>query len=458
VKKYIFSLVVLLLILPWVNSFSQQGWIPQQTGYPYNFVSVHFLNEMYGMAASSGSNIIKTTNGGINWSELNPGENILFTDIRIVNPNIACAAGTTFSNGLPIIIRTSNAGVNWSIVYTETGNTYSFNNLKFFNDSGTVCLNTALFGGARAIKTYNSGLNWLPVPSVATAGTQQHFGFLSTEVYWHLTYTEVFNPFPPHWFYDHYSIRTTNGGVNWSITLCMSYMDINYCNRLYLFDNFTGYAVRSDGNWFKTTNNGLNWNVGVTTPQSCIASNVCVVNANKIYFTGMKNSVNYVIGKTTNGGMNWAIQMTPQNYLLNKIYFLNENTGWIGSNSGIILKTTDGGLLPVNIVSEEVPSAYNLSQNYPNPFNPCTKITFAVPSSEAEGSPWRGYGVSRGVGLVSLRIYDIAGREVAVLVNEQLSSGTYEVTFDGSRLNSGVFFYRLTAGNFTETKRMLLVK
>jgi hypothetical protein len=98
-----------------------------------------------------------------------------------------------------------------------------------------------------------------------------------------------------------------------------------------------------------------------------------------------------------------------------------------------------------------IPTSFALNQNYPNPFNPTTKITFKIPS-------WEGYGVSRGVGPVSLRIYDIAGRLLQTLVSDELQPGTYEVTFVGSGLNSGVYFYKLTAGSFTETKKMLLIK
>jgi hypothetical protein len=105
----------------------------------------------------------------------------------------------------------------------------------------------------------------------------------------------------------------------------------------------------------------------------------------------------------------------------------------------------------LNCIDEEIPENYSMSQNYPNPFNPSTKIKFSVPS-------WEGYGFSRGVGLVTLKIYDIIGREVQTLVNEALQPGTYEVTFDGTGLNSGVYFYQLTAGDYSETKKMVLVK
>jgi hypothetical protein len=85
---------------------------------------------------------------------------------------------------------------------------------------------------------------------------------------------------------------------------------------------------------------------------------------------------------------------------------------------------------------------FNLSQNYPNPFNPVTKINFSIPSGEH----------------VSLRVYDILGREVKVLVNENLSLGEYEVDFDASGLSSGMYYYSLRAGEHVSVKKMVLVK
>ena len=90
----------------------------------------------------------------------------------------------------------------------------------------------------------------------------------------------------------------------------------------------------------------------------------------------------------------------------------------------------------------EIPNYYSLSQNYPNPFNPSTSIKFSMPKGDN----------------VKLVIFDILGREVKTLVNEFKNAGTYDVNFDASTLSSGVYFYRLEAGEFTDTKRMLLVK
>ena len=93
-------------------------------------------------------------------------------------------------------------------------------------------------------------------------------------------------------------------------------------------------------------------------------------------------------------------------------------------------------------LSNKVPNTYSLAQNYPNPFNPVTKISFSVPKSS----------------LVKLVVYDILGREIEKLVNQNLTAGSYEVEFGGLNLNSGVYFYRLESEGYTETRKMLLIK
>ena len=89
-----------------------------------------------------------------------------------------------------------------------------------------------------------------------------------------------------------------------------------------------------------------------------------------------------------------------------------------------------------------IPLEYSLSQNYPNPFNPSTTINYAISSKQ----------------LVQLKVYDILGSEVATLVNQEQSAGSYKIDFNASRLASGVYFYRLQAGSFVETKKMVILK
>jgi hypothetical protein len=93
-------------------------------------------------------------------------------------------------------------------------------------------------------------------------------------------------------------------------------------------------------------------------------------------------------------------------------------------------------------ISTEIPSAFSLKQNYPNPFNPSTNVKFSIVNA----------------GDVKIVVYDARGREVQTLVNERLQAGTYDVTFDGSRLNSGVYFYKLSVNGYSQTRRMVMTK
>ncbi|MBI9032800.1 T9SS type A sorting domain-containing protein [bacterium] len=90
----------------------------------------------------------------------------------------------------------------------------------------------------------------------------------------------------------------------------------------------------------------------------------------------------------------------------------------------------------------ELPTAYSLKQNYPNPFNPTTKIEYKLPQPSQ----------------VKLEVLDILGKNVTTLVNEQKSGGTYIIEFNAEYLPSGIYLYRLTAGDFTQTKKLLLLK
>ncbi len=106
--------------------------------------------------------------------------------------------------------------------------------------------------------------------------------------------------------------------------------------------------------------------------------------------------------------------------------------------------------LPTNINTEKnIPAKFELYQNYPNPFNPSTTIKYSIPVVETGHAPSL---------LTSLKVYDVLGREVTTLVNEEKQAGNYQVTFDGSKLSSGVYFYHLKAGAYNSTKKLLLVK
>lgn len=114
------------------------------------------------------------------------------------------------------------------------------------------------------------------------------------------------------------------------------------------------------------------------------------------------------------------------------------NQNGYSTHTGLAITTTLG-VVPI---SGNIPSAYLLKQNYPNPFNPATEIHFGIPKT----------------GFVSLVLYDMLGREVRQLVSEELQAGEYSYTFNASSLPSGVYMYVLRAGDFSETKKMMLIK
>ena len=121
---------------------------------------------------------------------------------------------------------------------------------------------------------------------------------------------------------------------------------------------------------------------------------------------------------------------------------------------GNLFWTPEGGLLGINYVKlsdteltdvkldDTTPTKFLLSQNYPNPFNPITRIKYSLPINE----------------FITLKIYDTLGKEIITLVSEEKQAGSYEVNFDGSYLPSGIYFYKIQAGEFIQTKKMILMK
>ena len=246
--------------------------------------------------------------------------------------------------------------------------------------------------------------------------------------------------------YNTLIFKTTNGGINWN-SIIVGYEF--HCHNLYFVNENTGFTISTVGHISKTTNGGYNW-ISQTVPnwQNYFTS-VYFVNANLGYIVGFDGSIGRdIIKRTSNGGINWIDRTNGASSILTSVYFVDSYIGWT-VGWGKIFNTTDGGSTFINPISTETPSKYSLSQNYPNPFNPTTVIRFNI-----SGFPVKTSGNDK----VVLKVYDIMGREVQTLVNERLQPGTYEVSFDGSLLNSGVYFYKLITDGFTETKKMLMIK
>ncbi len=187
-------------------------------------------------------------------------------------------------------------------------------------------------------------------------------------------------------------------------------------------------------------------------------SNGCTIVGGYVYRgTNMPGLVGKYIYADHCTGKIWALSWDGVNPAINQLLlttgFLISSFGVDQNNNNIYVcqySTAGAGKiyklnyipLAIQPISNEVPSQYSLLQNYPNPFNPITKLKFQM-SNES---------------FANLLVYDVRGREIATLVNEQLKPGTYEVEFEGFNYPSGVYFCRLEAGNYVETKKMLLLK
>ena len=200
----------------------------------------------------------------------------------------------------------------------------------------------------------------------------------------------------------------------------------------------------------------------IDTPQSEYSSTFSIVNENRFLF-GMTREVTNTISLAriiiTDSLGNNIIQRTVNDneniYLRSSQIIENGNLMFIGkldqeinSRDDFFVLRTDSLLnaptLGVKNNSLSLTSKIIIFPNYPNPFNPITKINYELRIKNYE--------------FVSLNVFDALGREVVVLVNQKQNAGRYEVEFDGSNLASGLYFYTLKSGSFTETKRMLLIK
>lgn len=188
--------------------------------------------------------------------------------------------------------------------------------------------------------------------------------------------------------------------------------------------------------WPNSFADTLNLRISTTVPNNTAAFNVNVGNVNcPVGSDTTWRSYFFRIGSLVPAGSNIYVAFRE----------VVQDNQTNGSTFSLDLVSSTASTISVNQISSVVPEGFTLHQNYPNPFNPTTKIKFDIPQNSNPGK-------------ATLIVYDIMGREVATLVNEVLTAGTYEVTFDGKDFPSGVYFIRLTAGSFVQVRKMMLLK
>ena len=446
-----FTILIILSVLTFLSlnsSFAQSGWYKLTSGTVSDLNAVFFLNAQTGWTVGN-NKILKTINGGNNWFSqefpFSENDDYTFKSVCFTNSTTGWIAGDLYKSPpgvhYRIILKTTNGGETWTESYVN-------------NNSGlnSICYRTPDAGysvGLNAIiKSTNQGLTWTEQDFPKGENDDVTFNsicFNNPSTGWAAGDVYV-NPPGVH---QKIIYKTENGGANWEVVYRSGEIGlncVNFCNTV------NGWAV-SDCEILSSHNGGANWIIqkqlgGLNTYY--YLKSVFFVNASIGWVAGgilrtFGPGYSNVLFKTTNEGSNWTEQTFPANagnYRLNSVFFLNETTGWSVGDGGVIFKTTDGGTTDIKYKSKILPDSYSLEQNYPNPFNQSTM--FNVQCSMA--------------GIVQVKVFDITGREVATLVNEYLQPGTYEVTFDAVDLTSGVYFYKLTAEDFTDTKRMILIK
>ena len=480
------------------------NWITLRYDSTAYLTQAKFLNLSTGIVA--GDKPLITNNGGINWSFVDNTNSLFTEDVSFLDNNKVIMVGGN-------IFISTNTGINW----TQSN--------KRLDASGGGCVllspSTAFLGNDLFIsKTTNSGLSWVKDTSIRI----RHFYFINSNTGMAIGQDQIYRTTNSgnNWIdlsgivsIDNYNdIKfinnqtgiiagssqqipdttivklTTNGGINWQRFTINHTGGISGCD---MIDINTFYVV--NGNIYKTTNSGSNWIQQTNYNDGTEFWNIKFLNANTGFAGGTGN--NYFAGcivKTTNGGNNWfniysdstfyvtSLNITPQNkitiILTYNSQFLNYSKICVSTDLGItwnkqfetqneelfcvsyldsihamasggpILFTyPPGSFINVKNISSEVPEKFELKQNYPNPFNPSTIIRYQITNSR----------------FVTLKVYDILGREIETLVNEFQKAGTYETQFPNNQytinqLASGVYFYKLVAGDFVSVKKMVLMK
>jgi photosystem II stability/assembly factor-like uncharacterized protein len=432
-KTLIITLFTLILI-PQIG-FSQTTWYNQISGTNSLLFDVHFVDQNNGWAAGNTGLILHTSDGGANWNQQTAPPTNSYYSIFFTDTQNGWASGYSGK-----IIHTSDGGNNW--VEQSSGSNRFLLDLFFLNpDTGWIS------GGDHG--TFPSFINHREILFTSNGGN---------------TWISQYNQSNEAWLYSIYFLdnndgyatgevgaimHTSNGGNNWTEETTLfahEFLDIFFTNENngWVVGQFLGLPHVSV--IFNTTDGGVTWDSLTFGMDENLAS---------IYFADDLNgwavggtSTQSSIYHTTNGGINWLAQNSPTNDALFGVHFVDNNNGWaVGSNGAIITTQNPVGVEdPLQLVE------YELLQNYPNPFNPTTTIKYSLPSD----------------GFVKLSVFNALGEEVSTLVNEFKSAGSYEINFsaiggsasggDAHTLPSGIYFYKIQAGDFIETKKMLLLK
>lgn len=441
------------------------NWSVQNDSLPWGTDRICFTSSLKGWySASQGDQlgIGKTIDGGVNWTKKTANgeveklfllknplkiwgfqwkglvhspdghrwkfiENDLISNMKDIffkdENNGWIVGGYNFNNNM---IRTTDGGNTWALQNNNA--TQNFNSIFFVDTSFGWAAGT----NGTIIQTLDGGQTW-GLQSTPTTAHLYGISFANRQV----GYAGGKGTYGTHWG-KNVILKTFNSGLLWNVI----YEDSSggEIKKVYCFDENT-ILVSISNKIYKSVNGGISWNIIFN------ANNSTVVDFNFPDGTNGWVSTGYYLYKTLDGGATWTQNSYSQTgHSFNSLVFLNNLHGWTAVGTSI-LYTDNGGISDMDELPNVnlSPESFVLFQNYPNPFNPVTVISYQLPA----------------FGKVSLKIYDVLGNEVAMLVNEEKSPGSYEVQWNAVGLASGVYFYKLEvigAGHFSTVRKMMLIK
>jgi photosystem II stability/assembly factor-like uncharacterized protein len=368
--------------------------------------------------------VLRTTNGGSNWSVMKGIQGLsraIFPIYNISAIDADNAICTGSSNTNTYVFKTTNGGVNWTTVFNQL-NGFIDNIYMYSSTTGLIC-GDPVAGRFSIWKTTDGGNNWdsagLYLPSMGSEYGVINCLFIDGIKIW----MGIGGSYKIYY--------SSNSGYNWSTIYTLSAVNCIWSN-----NTASGYFMMGGDRLYSTTNFGNNWS---QVPGAPGTGWLCGLTGtgNEWWYTRFGLYVYY----SSNNGANWITQYTVSN---------NNYSGFAKSRIGkYIWGIRDGGKISrygmisgISSISQTIPSEYKLYQNYPNPFNPNTKIKFDIKEKT----------------LVTIKIFNTNGKEISTLVNDELNAGSYAADFNATSLSSGIYFYILKSGKFTETKKMILIK
>lgn len=428
------------------------NWFCVEANRTYDF---YFINFETGWISTG--EICRTSNGGINWNCISPPSWHASTNaIYFGNVNFGISTGTWYDllhfRTVHYVFRSINSGINWECVglnippdscaltacpapYPSTGCSV-FSRVYLINGSAGF-----LYGGTfnpnSFYRTINTGSNWIEMSANTCV---KGFSFVNQNTGYGAGTGKI--------------IYTTDCGNSWS----NQYIgDTAQINDVKMINSLTGWAGGNYGVLLKTINGGVitippppvltsppNGAIGISLTPILLWLQIFDNEVTYSYrvLIASDSLFNQICDSATVATNSYQV---PSGKLQNltcyywKARAISSTHGY-GPWSPVFHFTTL--ISSVNIISSEVPNSFVLYQNYPNPFNPGSKIKFQIPKFCG----------------VKLIISDMLGRETAALVNQLLQPGIYEINWDASNYPSGVYFYKITAGDYLETKKMILIK